>query len=131
MSTHSLPAAGPASNAPAAGNPKRARRARGAQTERIAETYWRENGWPYATVRRGVGTDLENTPGLSVEIKARRDFSPLAWLRQASAKVGLPIAIVRPDGMGPAQVGKWLVVMRHEDALALLREAGYGTEVEQ
>jgi hypothetical protein len=56
------------------------------------------------------GKDLRNTPGLAGEVKARRDFDPLAWLRQAWKNAGadeMPIVIWQPDGYGPANMKQW------------------------
>jgi hypothetical protein len=43
----------------------------------------------------------------------------------------LGIGIIRPDGMGEKSVGKWPVVICLDDAIALLRAAGYGTPLEE
>lgn len=102
------------------------RRGRGAATEHLIANHWRTHGWPYATVRRGTGTDLENIPGLSVEIKARRDFLATLWLAQAARRDGLPIVIWRPDGYGPTTIDDWPVMLRHHDLIELLHAAGYG-----
>lgn len=102
------------------------RRQRGYDTEHLVALYWRAHGWPHASVRRGPGVDLENVVGLSVEVKARRDFLPLAWLSQAAHKPGLPVVVWRPNGSGRTTIGNWPVMMRHNDFLRLLADAGYG-----
>jgi hypothetical protein len=104
------------------------RRRRGAETQRLIAAAWRLDGWPYcedAGAGRN-GCDLLGTPGLAVEIKARRDFDPLAWMRQAAKEQGLPLVIMRPDGAGPATVDDWPAFLRHADLRRLLRAAGYG-----
>jgi hypothetical protein len=104
------------------------RKRRGAETQRFVAAAWRGDGWPYcedAGAGRN-GADLLNTPGLAVEIKARRDFSPLAWMRQASGENGLPLVVMRPDNAGPTSVDQWPVILRHADLRRLLRQAGYG-----
>jgi hypothetical protein len=106
-----------------------AARRRGADTQRLVASYWRSNGWPYATPVEafGRGADLIGTPGISVEIKARRDFAPLAWLQQAAHhNGGTPVVIWRPDNAGPNSLPLWPVMMRHLDLLELLAKAGYG-----
>lgn len=106
-----------------------ARRRRGADTQRAVARYLVANGWPYATDAGAGrnGADILGTPGLAIEVKARRDFSPLAWLRQAAQTLGgVPICVHRPDGMGEASVAAWPVTMRLCDAVTLLRDAGYG-----
>ena len=104
------------------------RRGRGLATERAFATHLAANGWPYATVTRGHGTDITNTPGLLWELKARRGFSPLAWLRQVRnhGTTGIPIAVIRPDGLGPAHIGEWAAMLRVTDLIDLLHAAGYG-----
>lgn len=105
-----------------------ARKRRGAQTQAAAAAWFRDHGWPYAQSAGAgrQGADITGLPGLSAEVKARRDFSPLAWLRQASARAGLPFVLHRPDGMGPARIAEWPVTMRLADLTALLQAAGYG-----
>ena len=104
------------------------RKSRGAQTQALAAAWFRDHGWRYATDAGAgrAGADLINTPGLAVEVKARRDWSPLAWCRQAAQTPGLPLVIARPDGAGPASIADWPVIMRLEDATTLLGQAGYG-----
>ena len=108
------------------------RKRRGAETQRTVAAYFVANGWPYATDAGAgrPGSDILGTPGLAIEVKARRDFSPLAWLRQATTGQGVPLCVHRPDGMGPASVADWPVTMRLSDAVALLRAAGYGDPIE-
>lgn len=57
------------------------------------------------------------TEGYVVEVKARRDFKPTEWSRQASKYAGeeFPVAIMRPDGYGEARVGQWLAFMTLKD----------------
>ena len=109
------------------------RKTRGAETQRAVAAYLATNGWPYATDAGAgrPGKDILGTPGLSIEVKARRDYDPLAWLRQAATSPGLPIVIHRPDGMGPATVANWPVTMRLADVVGLLRAAGYGNPTDE
>ena len=104
------------------------RKARGAETQRCVANYFAGHGWPYASDAGAgrQGSDILGTPGLAIEVKGRRDYSPMAWLRQASNGVGLPLIVHRPDGMGPASIADWPVTLRLRDAVALLRAAGYG-----
>jgi hypothetical protein len=106
------------------------RKQRAAETQRLIAAHWNENGWPWATDAGAgrSGSDLLNTPGLKVEIKARRDLDLSAWLRQASSAPGPGICLVvhRPDGFGPATIGDWPMTFRQEDGLYLLRRAGFG-----
>jgi hypothetical protein len=104
------------------------RKRRGAASQSIVASYLVANGFPYATDagagRNGV--DILGTAGLSWEVKARRGFSPLAWIRQAAGSPGLPLVVLRPDGMGPASIADWPVTLRLSDVVSLLRAAGYG-----
>lgn len=104
------------------------RKARGAETQRCVAGYLAEHGWPYASDAGAGrhGSDILGVPGLAIEVKARRDFAPLTWIRQATNGAGLPLVVHRPDGMGPASVADWPVTLRLQDAVALLRAAGYG-----
>ena len=105
------------------------RKKRGAETQEAVARWLREHGWPFAESAGAgrPGIDITGTPGLAVEVKARREFSPLAWVRQASTRPGLPFVVHRPDGLGPARVADWPVTMRLADFTLLLRDAGYGT----
>jgi hypothetical protein len=107
----------------------KANKARGAATQAAVAGYLTVNGWPYATDAGAgrSGSDILGTPGLCIEVKARKDFSPLAWLRQAATGgAGIPMCIHRPDGMGVTSVAAWPVTLRLADLVALLRDAGYG-----
>ena len=102
---------------------------KGADTQRAVAAYLAANGWPYATdVGAGrTGNDILGVPGLCIEVKARRDFSPQAWLKQAATGgAGLPLCVWRPDGLGLAKVADWSLMMRLGDGVTLLRAAGYG-----
>lgn len=106
------------------------RKHRAAQTQAVVAGFLREHGWPWAQDAGAgrQGRDVLGTPGLAIEVKARRDYSPLEWLRQAVgyADGDLPLVVHRPDGMGPARVAEWPVTLRLADAVRLLRAAGYG-----
>lgn len=108
------------------------RKRRGAESQSTVAAYFRDHGWPHCTDAGAgrQGSDLLGVLGLAVEIKARRSFSPLAWIRQASKEHGLPLVVHRPDGMGPASIADWPVTLRLEDMVAVLRAAGYGDPVE-
>lgn len=111
--------------------PTRTRKDRGARTQDIIAAYYRSRGWPdcYDVAAAVGGADLLGMLGLAPEVKARRGFSPLAWLKQArrNAKPGeIPYVVFRCDGQGPATVGEWGVLMTVDDHIALLHEANYG-----
>lgn len=112
------------------------RKQRGHETETTVAQWFAAHGWPYAEpVGAGRnGTDVTGMPGIVCEVKARRDFNVLAWLRQhpviGALMDGGPLAFIvhRPDGYGPARIAEWPVTMRLDDFTALLHEAGYGTK---
>jgi hypothetical protein len=109
------------------------RRDRGSETQALVAALFRETWWPDAdTAGAGrPGKDITHAPGLACEVKARRDFAPGAWLRQASDRDGLPFVIWRPDGSGPATVRAWPAMLRTIDLLTILHLAGYGTPEDQ
>ena len=76
------------------------------------------------------GKDILNTPGLAVEVKARRALDLPAWCRQSEKNAlddELPVVVSRPDGFGPASIGQWPVIITVERFLWLLECAGYGS----
>lgn len=87
--------------------------------------------WPFAEpVGAGrTGSDILGTPGLDWEVKARRGANIPALMRQLEqrSKDGvLGVGVMRLDGMGPATVGRWPVILTLDDFLALASAAGYG-----
>lgn len=105
------------------------RKHRGYETQRVTAKLWR-NHFPYVTDAGAGrnGSDLLNTGSIAVEVKARTDFSPMAWVRQAASGATegqVPCVVVRPNGMGPATVEDWPVIIRQKDFLDLLSKAGY------
>ena len=109
-----------------------ARKRRGADTQHIAAQWFRDHGFPYAesTGAGRTGSDITGLGSLCAEVKARADFNPIAWLRQASKHKtypdDLPFVIWRPNGHGPADVGAWPVMLRLDEFTALLHDAGHG-----
>lgn len=101
----------------------RGRQRRGRQSEIALAAWLRVNGFPYAepTSASARGVDLTGTPGISVEVKARRELSLMAWLRQARRNAGkqLPLLIVRNDGQGIDRIGEWAAVMTLQDFVEL------------
>jgi hypothetical protein len=105
------------------------RKQRGHETETTVSAWFKLNGWPYAEpVGAGRnGTDVTGMPGLTIEVKARRDFVPTQWLKQHALSPVPAFVVWRPDGFGPAAIGSWGVMMRLDDFTSLLHAAGYGT----
>lgn len=106
------------------------RKHRGYESQRIVADYLKDNGWPYAEpVGAGrTGSDVTGVIGVDVEVKARRGLDLTGTLTQQAerAKDGvIPIAVIRPDGYGPARIDQWPAVMPLSVAIRLLKEAGY------
>ena len=97
------------------------------RTERVTALYLSQ-WWRSACVGRGAGKDILNVP-FDVEIKARTDFQPLAWLRQATKRAAahqeLPFVVCRMNGQGE-DASEYLAFMRFGDLVQLLLDAGYG-----
>lgn len=107
------------------------RKYRGYRSQAVAAQWFAEHGWPFAesTGAGRSGSDVTGVPGLHIEVKARRAFSPLAWLRQTTKEAkpgGVPFVVFRCDGQGEANVGEWGVLVRLDVFTELLHEAGYG-----
>ena len=102
---------------------------RGRETEALVAAYLRSHGWINAErVPASLpGRDINGVLGVAIEVKARRDFHPREWVRQAikNAAEDLPVVVMRPDGMGEASVGEWPVLVRLVDFVMLLKDAGY------
>lgn len=111
-----------------------ARVRRGRKTQDLIAERWVQMGlFPEAEAVPASlpGADIRKTPGYSVEVKARRNFDPVAALRQATAnsKVGeIPVVIVRPNGMGPANMGHWIVCLYLRDFEYLAASEAYGDD---
>lgn len=76
---------------------------RGRRTQDVVAEYLK--AWfPFArsTPASVPGPDIQETPGMCVEVKARRGFNPKAALEQAERNAGgqLPVAVLRLDGQG-------------------------------
>jgi hypothetical protein len=104
------------------------RKERGRETERLVAAYLRGHGWPFAEpVGAGrPGADITGVPGLAIEVKATRACSVLTWIKHRLDRPGMQFVIWRPDGMGPAGVGRWPVMIELDEFTRLLRAAGYG-----
>lgn len=101
------------------------RKARGAKTQALLAARWRERGlFPYATDAGAgrQGSDVLNTPGFAIEVKATTTQSLQAGLRQAEAGGrGIPALIWRHNGQGEAQMDEWTVTLRLRDFEELVR----------
>lgn len=93
-----------------------------------------EAGWPYAERRALAGVqdkgDIAGVAGVVLEVKSHKTYSFQAWLREAKAEqenanAAHAVVVAKPNGVGATRVGEWFFVMRLEDGLRLLKEAGY------
>ena len=102
------------------------RKHRGFRTERVVAEYLSQY-WPGATVGRGNGKDIVNIP-MDIEVKARSDFQPLAWLRQSKARTEksgeMSLVCVRMNGQGE-KVEDYLAFLPFGTLVELLVKAGY------
>jgi hypothetical protein len=106
--------------------PSQSRKHRGFRTERVVATYLSQ-WWRSASVGRGSGKDIHNVP-FDIEVKARSDFQPLAWLKQVEKRTQgkeLSAVVVRMNTQGE-DASKYLAFMRFQDLVQLLLKAGYG-----
>lgn len=75
------------------------------------------------------GTDVTHTGRVRWENKTADKFAPLAWVRQARGHIRHPddiaLTVYWPRGVGEASVGNTLTILRTEDAMMLLEQAGY------
>lgn len=102
------------------------RKHRGYRTERVIVSYL-QTWWRSASIGRGAGKDIHNVP-FDIEVKARSDFQPLAWLKQVEKRSQgkeLSAVVVRMNTQGE-DASKYLAFMRFQDLVQLLLKAGYG-----
>ncbi len=107
------------------------RKHRGYRSQKVAALYLAESGFPFAesTGAGRSGTDITGCVGIDWEVKARTGFEPMAAIKQLKerAKEGvLGLVLMRLNGQGEESVKDWVVIMRFEDAVNLLRGSGYG-----
>jgi hypothetical protein len=106
--------------------PTQSRKHRGFRTERVVATYLSQ-WWRSASIGRGSGKDIHTVP-FDIEVKARSDFQPLAWLKQVEKRTQgkeLSAVVVRMNTQGE-DAAKYLAFMRFQDLVQLLLRAGYG-----
>ena len=107
------------------------RKHRGYRSQKVVANYLAENGFPFAesTGAGRSGTDITGCVGIDWEVKARTGFDPagaIKQLKERARKGILGLVCLRLNGQGETKVRDWVVVMRLEDAVNLLRDAGYG-----
>jgi hypothetical protein len=105
-------------------------RQKGARTQALVAD-WYQRLWPTANSEGGgaAGRDIRGVP-LDIEVKGRRDFEPMAWIRQGRKRVRddsdvlPPHVVLRPIAPnGPGEnVAEYLVIRRMDDDTAILEE---------
>jgi len=111
--------------------PSQSRKHRGYRSQKVLAMYLAENGFPFAESAGAgrSGSDVTGTIGIDWEVKARTGFNPTAAIKQLKERHNgkdLPVAVLRLNGQGEANIGEWVTLLRLEDFVHLLREAGYG-----
>ena len=111
--------------------PSQSRKHRGYRSQKVLAMYLAENGFPFAESAGAgrSGSDVTGTIGIDWEVKARTGFNPTAAIKQLKERHNgkdLPVAVSRLNGQGEANIGEWVTLLRLEDFVHLLREAGYG-----
>jgi hypothetical protein len=100
-------------------------RAKGHAAEVAVARYLQAHGYPLACTARSesggmqYGEDILGIPGVSLEVKNRRDIQLASSLRQAAIQGGpdkIPVVIIKPYGVGLESVGDWwaLSYVRHQ-----------------
>jgi hypothetical protein len=108
-------------------------RDRGLRLQNALAAYLRQ-WWPRAESAGSGrnGSDVLNTPGIVWECKTAREFSPLAFVRQAwtfSSELGmLPVVVYWPVGVGEKSANATLAIVPLGAMVELLGKAGYGGE---
>lgn len=107
------------------------RKHRGYASQRIVANYLRSNGFPYAEpVGAGrSGSDITGVLGIDFEVKARRGLVIAETIKQLADRAQddtVGIGVLRMDGQGEQSIGDWPCIVRFEDLIALIRDAGYG-----
>lgn len=101
------------------------RKHRGFESQRIVAEYLAEY-WPHAVpVGAGrPGSDITGVP-FDVEIKARRRLELTGTMQQlADRATGVPqVAVIRPDGYGPARIDQWPAIVTLAEYVRLFRGA--------
>jgi hypothetical protein len=105
-------------------------RQKGARTQALVAE-WYQRLWPTANSQGGgaAGRDVRGVP-LDIEVKGRKDFEPMAWIRQGRKRIRPATDILPPHVVlrpivpgGPGEnVAEYLVIRRMDDDTAILAE---------
>ena len=105
------------------------RKHRGYKTQKVVAD-WLKQWYPYAE-STGAGRQGEDITGVpfSIEVKARSDFQPLAWIKQAEAykRDNIAFVVSRCNGQGE-DASQYLAFMRLGDLMTILQERTQNNE---
>lgn len=110
-------------------------KAKGTAYENMVVDYLRDTYWPFAERRALAGRndmgDITGTPNLVWEVKSGSRLAIPEWLAEteaerALAKAEFGILVVKPKGVGAANVGRWWSLLPLYQQTDLLRMAGFG-----
>lgn len=115
-------------------------KAKGTAAESAVVSYLGGHGFSGAERSALAGSndrgDITGTPGLAWEVKAGVRLEIPTWLREtetervnAGAEYGL--LVIKPKGVGHANVGNWWAVQTLSQAVWLLRQAGFGDDLDR
>jgi hypothetical protein len=113
--------------------PANHRKHRGYRTQKVIAEYLKQF-WAYAdTAGAGrQGEDILNIPTISIEVKARADFQPLAWIKQAESNANgkLPMVIMRCNGQGE-DAGEYLAFVKVKHIMPILQQNEQSGHIER
>jgi Holliday junction resolvase len=112
---------------------------KGTAAETAVVRWLNSNGFPTAERRALTGQfdqgDVTGIPGLVIEVKNHKSYKIPEWLKEtlaekANAKADIGLLVIKPNGVGDTRVGEWWVVLTLSEVGSILRELGYGNELE-
>ena len=106
------------------------RKVRGRRTEHVVAEYFQKRWGSAQVVNSGAsGSDVLGTPFM-IEVKARKDFSPLAWIKQNEKRDDgkLKFVVYRANGIGE-DPENFLFIARLGDMVPMLEKTPNPEEV--
>lgn len=93
-------------------------RAKGTAAETAVVNYLRANGFPHAERRALAGSadrgDIAGIAGWAIEVKSGARLDIPGWLRETAKEAdnvtGYGLLVVKPKGIGAANVGDWWAI---------------------
>jgi hypothetical protein len=110
---------------------------KGREAENAAVACLQTQGWPYAERRRLAGSsdrgDIAGIPGVVIEVKNEKRIDLAGYMAELEVEIandGADTGFAWVKKRGCTDARDWYAVLPAWRLLALLREAGYGTEQE-